>query len=201
MKMRPILFVTGLAMLFALMASPSPLSAYQTPDNAPGKRQSSPASVQPLAENMPALTVNVHVTILTNRAFWFTAMFGGSQTGDAIHTDRALGSGFGEWEVFLLEPQGGNVYAIKTSNGHYLTATAGGGQTGDAIHTDATGVGAWEKFALEPQPDGSFAIKTPNGVNYLTAQDGGARIGDVLHTNSTGIGAWEKFWLVLASPL
>src|SRR5436305_15339252 len=129
MKIRPLLLVTGIALLFALMASPSPLSANQTPGEALGTRQGNPAPVQPLAGNIPALTVNVHVAILTNRAYWFTAMYGGSQTGDAIHTDRALASGFGEWDVFLLEPQGGNIYAIKTSNGHYLTATAGGGQT------------------------------------------------------------------------
>jgi hypothetical protein len=183
------------------MASPLTLSANQTPGDALGTRKGNLAPVQPLAGNSPALTVNVHVAILTNFAYWLTAINGGGGTLDPIHTDRALGSGFGEWEVFLIEPQGGNIYAIKTSNGHYLTAVAGGGQTGDAIHTDATAVGGWERFALEPQPDGSFAIKTANGVNYLTAQDGGARISDVLHTNSTGVGSWEKFWLILASPL
>src|ERR1051325_7199572 len=109
MRLRSLLFVTGLAVLFALMASPLTLSANQTPGDVLGMRKGNLAPVQPLAGNSPALTVNVHVAILTNLAYWLTAINGGGGTLDPIHTDRALGSGFGEWEVFLIEPQGGNI--------------------------------------------------------------------------------------------
>ena len=143
----------------------------------------------------------MHVAFLTHSYFWLTAINGGGGTADPVHTDRLVSSGLGAWEVWTLEPQGGNVYAIKSANGNDLTATAGGGQDDGAIHTDATAVNGWEKFFLEPQPDGTFAIRTPNGVNYLSAQDGGGHTGDVLHTNPTAVGAWEKFWIVLASPL
>ena len=211
MKNRPVLLVAAVAMLFALAAMPSLASANQTNGNADGTLpiasvsqpvNFNPVRLQPLPPQMPALTVNAHIAIrLTSKDFWMTAEFGGGGTADPIHTDRPVSNGVGAWEVFTLEPQGGNVYAIKTASGNYLTATDGGGNVIDAIHANATAVGNWEKFALIPQSNGSFAIQTPNGANYITVAEGGGKGQDVLHTNATGAGSWEQFWLLLASPL
>ncbi len=233
MKIQPLRLIMGFAMLFALTAFASPLSANYAPGNDNGSLPNTPTALQvtegvssahspaivldagklktmnfnpltphPLALGIPNLVVNTRIAIrLSSTDFFFTAMNGGGGSTDSIHTDRPVSQGVDIWEVFLIEPQGGNIYAIKTASGNYLTAVNGGGMGSDAIHSDATSVGAWEKFALVQQIGGYYALGTPNGTNFVTAVDGGGRNTDPLHTNATSVGAWEKFWLVLAFPL
>jgi hypothetical protein len=66
-----------------------------------------------------------------------TAVDGGGQTSDAIHTDATRVRG---WELFRLRVvpmQNGSSYAFETRDtGHVLTAVNGGGLTSNAIQSD-----------------------------------------------------------------
>jgi hypothetical protein len=131
--------------------------------------------------------------------FYLTAVGGGGQTTDVIHTDAKQ---IRSWERFRLSSDtNGSEYAVQTATGNYLTAVDGGGRIDDVIHTDATQVNAWEKFRLWDAPpsivyiDLHFvAIQTVSG-NYLTAVGGGGKIVNAIHTDATTIGTWERFWL------
>lgn len=82
------------------------------------------------------------------RAFngqYLTAVNGGGQIADVIHTDATQLS---SWETFTVSSQRLGVYAIRTDLGHYMTAVGGGGKTDDAIHTNIARIGDWESFTL-----------------------------------------------------
>jgi hypothetical protein len=121
---------------------------------------------------------------------YLTAVGGGGQTVDAIHTNATTPS---TWETFTLVPflRGGG-YAIRTFRGFFLTAVGGGGRTTDVIHTNATQASRWERFNLIPLGNQVFAIRTMTG-NYLTAQDSGGRTTDVIHSNAVRVSTWEQF--------
>jgi hypothetical protein len=123
---------------------------------------------------------------------YLTAVGGGGQTVDAIHTNATVA---GAWEKFTIVPfrQGGGS-AIKTVRGFYLTAVGGGGRAQDVIHTNAIRPSRWERFQLISQGNNIYAIQTISG-NYLTAQDSGGRVNDVIHSNATRISTWEQFRL------
>ncbi|MEU1729167.1 protein kinase [Nonomuraea sp. NPDC005692] len=125
-----------------------------------------------------------------NIGHYLTAVGGGGQTGDVIHTDATVAR---SWERFTLVDAGDGVnFGIKTVTGHFLAAVGGGGRTADVIHSDATLLQAWEKFALIPQGDDVYAIRTITG-HFLTAVGGGGRTTDVIHSDATLVQSWEKF--------
>jgi len=131
--------------------------------------------------------------IVTHNGHYLTAVAGGGQIDDAIHSDATQGR---SWETFTLVDSGaGNsTYGIKTLTGNYLTAVDGGGLTVDVIHSDAAVIRDWEEFKFYPMGDGYFGIQTHAG-NFLTAVGGGGRTTDVIHSNQTGVGPSEKFKL------
>ena len=122
---------------------------------------------------------------------FLTAVGGGGQVQDAIHSDA---SRVQAWEIFEVRPfrSDRSKVALRTSGGYYVTAVGGGGRTTDVIHTDGTTPSRWEQFKLIPLGNQVYAIQTYTG-HYLTAQDSGGRITDVIHSNATQIGNWEKF--------
>ena len=90
-------------------------------------------------------TASAQYALQTSNGYYLTAVGGGGQTSDAIHSDATV---ITEYEKFNLIPQGGSRYALQTINGYYLTAVGGGGQTTDAIHSNATVITEYEKFIL-----------------------------------------------------
>jgi hypothetical protein len=121
---------------------------------------------------------------------YLTAVGGGGQTLDSIHTNATTP---GSWEKFSVIPfVHGTGYALRTVRGFYVTAVGGGGRTIEAIHTDATVPSRWERFQLIPMGNNVYAIKTFTG-NYLTAQDSGGRTIDVIHSNAIRVSTWEQF--------
>jgi hypothetical protein len=127
--------------------------------------------------------------IQTVNGHFLTAVGGGGQTTDVIHTDATI---IDAWEKFTLIDAGGGAYGLRTVNGHFLTAVGGGGRTTDVIHTDATQILAWEKFTPHALRDGYYAITTVNG-HFLTAVGGGGQTTDVIHTDATQVQKWEVF--------
>lgn len=83
--------------------------------------------------------------IRTFDGHYLSAVNGGGQIGDVIHTDS---TSLSAWESFTLSSRQLGIYAIRTDLGHYLTAVSGGGRTDDAIHTNVARVGDWERFTL-----------------------------------------------------
>jgi hypothetical protein len=121
---------------------------------------------------------------------FLTAVGGGGQTSDVIHTDATVAQG---WEAFTLVDAGDGVHVgIRTLTGNYLTAVGGGGREVDVIHSNATALQAWEKFNIIRIGGDGFAIQTIDG-HYLTAVDGGGRTTDVIHSDATQVQAWEIF--------
>ena len=149
---------------------------------------------------------------------YVTAVGGGGQTTNALHTDATQAQA---WEKFKLWVDQSvatrpathkHTYAFQTATGNYLTAVNGGGLGGiNVLHTDATHPQAWEKFRLVPiippvsfTPVGGsgripawyYAIQTERG-DFLTAVDGGDRtIEPTMQSNSTQIHAFELFQMV-----
>ena len=119
---------------------------------------------------------------------FLTAVGGGGQTFDVIHTDATRPQA---WETFSLVDAGNGYVGIRTLTANFLTAVGGGGRTTDVIHSNATVLLDWEKFNLVPIGDW-FAVQTIDR-HFLTAVGGGGRNTDVIHSNATGIGAWELF--------
>jgi hypothetical protein len=127
---------------------------------------------------------------------FLTAVGGGGQTSDAIHTDAILPQ---SWERFRLwSMDGSQYYAIQTVQGYFITAVDAGGRTTDTIHTDATVVKSWELFAPTRVFDANgdfagFGLKTSRGF-FLTAVGGGGHdSGDTIHTDAVVAKAWETF--------
>jgi hypothetical protein len=99
---------------------------------------------QPASATLP-LPLPVPSTCLIQRyntGNFLTAVGGGGQTTDVIHTNATA---LLDWEKFNLVPIG-DWFAIQTIDRHFLTAVGGGGQVNDVIHSNATGIGAWELF-------------------------------------------------------
>jgi hypothetical protein len=145
---------------------------------------------QPASATLP-LPLPVPSTCLIqtyNTGNFLTAVGGGGQTTDAIHSNATWPAA---WETFALVDAGNGYVGIRTLTGNYLTAVGGGGRTTDVIHTNATALLDWEKFNLVPIGDW-FAIQTIDR-HFLTAVGGGGQVADVIHSNATGIGAWELF--------
>ncbi|MGZ3651529.1 MAG: fascin domain-containing protein [Bdellovibrionota bacterium] len=143
-----------------------------------------------LGLNTAAQAANQTCFIQAFDGHYLTAVNGGGETVDAIHTNATTPS---TWETFTLVPfiRGGG-YAIKTVRGFYLTAVGGGGRATDVVHTDATVPSRWERFNLISLGNHVFAIQTYTR-NYLTAQDSGGRTTDVIHSNAVRISTWEQF--------
>jgi hypothetical protein len=148
-----------------------------------------------------------------------TAVGGGGQYQDAIHTD---GTQIGTWEEFRPVKCGdlgsGYDYYIIAADGRALTAANGGGAVSDAL-VSGKWFGEpdnleWSRFTLSRQPDGSYALRTSNGANYLTALGGGGQVqeyihchpgfpgacidglSDIFHADATQVQGWEKFRIV-----
>jgi hypothetical protein len=124
---------------------------------------------------------------------YVTAVGGGGQTTNAIHTDATAVSALGAFRI--VGAGDGSHVGIQTATGTYVTAVGGGGRTTDVIHTDAQALQDWEKFNLVPiagQPQDVFAIQTIDG-HYLTAVGGGGRTTNVIHTDATAPQGWEWF--------
>src|SRR5262245_2333933 len=68
---------------------------------------------------------------------YLTAVGGGGQTYNAIHTDATQGR---SWEkLTLIDADKGTpvvTYGIRTVKGYYLTAVDGGGRNNNVIHTN-----------------------------------------------------------------
>src|SRR5580704_7128289 len=127
---------------------------------------------------------------------FLTAVGGGGQTSDAIHTDAILPQ---SWERFRLwSMDGSQYYAIQTVQGYFITAVDAGGRTTDTIHTDATVIKSWELFAPTRVFDANgdfagFGLKTSRNF-FLTAVGGGGHdSGDTIHTDAVVAKSWETF--------
>ncbi len=129
---------------------------------------------------------NLHVkeiTIETKRGFYLTAVEGGGQTCDVVHTDRHINSGYADWERFYLAELDNGEVAILTLDGFFLTAVGGGNRTCRVLYTTYNAVfyqpGYAERFRLGTVREGYGPIYSeyttiiaPSG-NYLTAFRGG----------------------------
>ncbi len=143
---------------------------------------------------------NGESTLQTSNGDFVTAVGGGGQFTNAVHTDARTAS---TWERFRVIKCGdlgtGLTYAIHSAGaGGILHALGGGGLTDGAI-TTGTIIDDAARFTLLRQADGSYALRTSNGVNYLTAVGGGGRAAAQsgnLHTDATHVQAWEKFRLL-----
>lgn len=134
-------------------------------------------------------------TIQTINGNFVTAVGGGGQLTNAVHTDAKTAQ---LWEYFRVPKCGdlgsGWTYAIQTENitNFTFTAPGGGGRTQGAIANGTIDSSA--RFTLIRQADGTYALRTPNGINYVTAVGGGGRADDnAFHTDATQVQAWEKF--------
>lgn len=138
-------------------------------------------------------------TIQTKNGNFITAVGGGGQLTNALHTDARTA---GSWEQFRVLKCGdlgsGLTYAISNFTwGSTLNATGGGGKTEQAM--SAGGIDDSARFTFIRQADGSYAIRTPNSINYLTAVGGGGQpvtLDGGFHTDATQVQAWEKFKIV-----
>ena len=137
-------------------------------------------------------------TIQTKNGNYVTAVGGGGQLTNALHTDARTA---GSWEHFRVLKCGdlgsGLTYAILPTNGGVLNAPGGGGQTQQAIING--GLDDSARFTLIRQADGSYALRTSNGINYVTAVGGGGRplaAEGNFHTDATQVQAWERFKIV-----
>jgi hypothetical protein len=147
----------------------------------------------------PTLGVGAGVyTIQTINGNFVTAVGGGGQLTNAIHTDAKTAQ---SWEYFNVSKCGdlgsGFTYAIKSSVGAYLSAPGGGGGTQGGIKMGNIDDSA--RFTLIRQADGTYALRTSNGINYVTAVGGGGRdyaIDSNFHGDATQVQAWEKFRIV-----
>lgn len=149
----------------------------------------------------PLVGGNGDSTIQTSNGDFLTAVGGGGQFTDALHTDARTAS---TWERFRVvkcgDPGSGFTYAIHVyGSGAILGAPGGGGLTDGALSTTTTIIDDTARFTLLRQADGTYALRTPNGVNYLTAVGGGGRalaFDGNFHTDATQVEAWEKFQLL-----
>jgi hypothetical protein len=137
-------------------------------------------------------------TIQTNNGNFVTAVGGGGQLTNALHTDAKTAQ---SWEYFHVVKCGdlgsGFTYAIRNNHGAILTALGGGGRTQGAIKMG--GIDDSARFTLIRQADGTYGLRTPNGINYVTAVGGGGRslaLDNNFHTNATHVQAWEKFRII-----
>jgi hypothetical protein len=148
------------------------------------------------------LDANGHRTVQTSNGDFVTAVGGGGQLTNALHTDARVAR---SWEYFRVVKCGdlgsGLTYAIHLYNSAFnLNAPGGGGRTNHAIAMG--GIDDSARFTFIRQADGSYALRTPNGTNYLTAVGGGGRpfaVDGNLHTDATQVQAWEKFRIVETS--
>jgi hypothetical protein len=135
--------------------------------------------------------------IQTASGNYLTAVNGGGNTSDVLHTDATTPLA---WETFGLIPQVPPLsiyppffdmaqdapwyYAIATDKGNYLTALGGGGQSDDpALHSDATKVNTWELFRLicsGPRISGRQYALRPVSGGGLVAVDGGGKAQNAL---------------------
>jgi hypothetical protein len=139
-------------------------------------------------------------TIQTKNGDFVTAVGGGGQLTNALHTDAKVAR---SWEQFLVLKCGdlgsGLTYAISNHEWRgCLTATGGGGKTEQAIKVGEFVDSA--RFTFIRQAGGSYALRTVNGINYVTAVGGGWEPFSVengsLHTDATQVQAWERFKIV-----
>jgi hypothetical protein len=140
--------------------------------------------------------------IQTWNGTYVTAVGGGGQTADAIHTDATQVKSWEKFRLWAVDPTN-HKYAIQTASGNYLTAVEGGGQTTDVIHSDATQIRSWETFRVvnNPMHYGTYAIQTATG-NYLTALGGGGHANPpAVHTDATTVDDWETFYLIKIGDL
>lgn len=145
---------------------------------------------QPAWAALPFGTPTTCTFQTANTRNYVTAVGGGGQTTDVIHTNATVPR---SWERFTLVDAGDGVhFGIKTFTGHFLSAIGGGGHTTDAVHTNVTLLQDWEKFGLVRMGGDGFAIQTING-NFLTAVGGGGRTTDVIHSDATIARSWELF--------
>jgi hypothetical protein len=78
--------------------------------------------------------------IQTDNGNYITAVGGGGQTSDVMHTNASVPS---TWERFTLVYSGdGSHYGLRTAFGYYVTAVNSGGLSSadfpDVLHTNAT---------------------------------------------------------------
>jgi hypothetical protein len=128
---------------------------------------------------------------------FLTAVKGGGQTTDVIHTDAIFPQA---WETFRfsVDSATGQFYAFQTVNGELISANDGGGLTANTIFTTATSVGplGWELFSLVPQfAPFDFAIQTVRGFFLTAVGGGGHNSGDTIHTDALKADTWERFVL------
>lgn len=135
-------------------------------------------------------------SIMTDhRGKFLTAVKGGGQTTDVIHTDAENPQA---WETFRfwVDSATGQFFGFQTTNGEFISARDGGGVTIDTIFTTAAWVGAWEMFTLVPQfAPLNFAIQTLRGFFLTAVGGGGHNSGDTIHTDAVTADEWERFVL------
>ncbi len=110
----------------------------------------------------------VAITIQTSNGNFVTAVGGGGQLTNALHTDATTAK---SWEQFTVTKCGdlgsGFTYALLATGSGLLSASGGGGRTQGAIVTGGADDSA--RFTLIRQADGTYALRTSNGINYVTA--------------------------------
>ena len=125
---------------------------------------------------------------------YLTAVGGGNQSTDTIHTSVWQQPGAFEKFKLWVDVQTRQYYAFQTADGHYLTANNAGGLITNTIQSTATGVGGWALFKLIPQTTfPSFAIQTLRGYFLTAVGGGGHNSGDTIHTDALTVAEWEKF--------
>jgi|ERR1700758_3366429 len=133
----------------------------------------------------------------TLKGHFLTAVKGGGQTTDVIHTDGDLPQA---WETFTfsVDSATGQFFGFQTINGEFISANDGGGLTTHTIFTTAQSVGplGWELFTLVPQlAPFDFAIQTVRGFFLTAVGGGGHNSGDTIHTDALTADSWERFVL------
>jgi len=137
-------------------------------------------------------------SIMTDlKRHFLTAVKGGGQTTDVIHTDGDFPQA---WETFTfsVDSATGQFYGFQTVNGEFISANDGRGLTTNTIFTTAQSVGrlGWELFTLVPQlAPFNFAIQTVRGFFLTAVGGGGHNSGDTIHTDALNADRWERFVL------
>jgi len=173
--------------------SPDSTSGEQTPVLVPPwgglNTLFTPPSMDALAGQFSIMT--------TGKTRFLTAVKGGGQTTDVIHTDGDFPQA---WETFTfsVDSATGQFFGFQTVNGEFISANDGGGLTTNTIFRTAQSVGrlGWELFTLVPQlAPFDFAIQTVRGFFLTAVGGGGHNSGDTIHTDALTADSWERFVL------
>ena len=117
---------------------------------------------------------------------------------------RSRADTVGDWEGFVLEPLGADLWAIKSSSGQYVAAERGYSEpwTG-VLRARSAAIGAWEKFRIAPVPGSAdaFTVRSADTGRYASAELNYSGLGKgALRARAASPLAWESFAFDLRLP-